>query len=91
MYKKARRRSKLLTGVLLRGFSSRTEPLSREKKRRKKIPVFLNKRRILATNNGLQYCTNGFGFDPKLLNEKKGVTQVYFISRLLGRQLEYSF
>ena len=45
------------------GGSPAERPLQRKK--RKKIPVFLNKRRILATNNGLQYCINGFGFNPK--------------------------
>ena len=55
------------------------------KKREEKIPVFLNKRRILATNNGLQYTV--VPMDSVLTqnsNRKIGVTQIYFILRPLG-------
>ena len=77
----------MLTGVLLRGFSSRTEPLSREKREEKKSPSFRIKEEYLPQIMG----SSTVPMDSVLTQNKKGVAQVCFISRLLGRQLEYNF
>ena len=77
----ARRRSKLLTGVLLRGFSSSLSPEKKEKK--KKSPSFWIKEEYLPQIMG----SSTVPMDSVLTqnsNRKICVTQVYFILRPLG-------